>query len=251
MAKFPVFCAECAVERGFSHGYYLADLRDDFCFELRCRYGHDVKCFLGNQGHEILFQASVYSILDGCYRDAILFLFSCVDSFYEYALRVIFSDRGLDDDIFKACWEDVSQQSERRRGAFVFLWVRTFGGCPELLSDKWVSLRNTVAHGGKIPTRQEAVDFGNAVFDMLRPQIAALLSRFPDAWRTQDERVGRERRMKLGDGSGISRLFCSMILSEFVGFGRGNLNYIEYCLDFYSESGKFADLRKDPSRFIR
>ena len=51
---------------------------------------------------------------------------------------------------------------------------------PNLLPQKSVELRNDVIHKGKIPTREMAIQYGVAVLEVLRTQISAIQSQFPN-----------------------------------------------------------------------
>jgi len=76
------------------------------------------------------------------------------------------------------CWKEVSSQSERQLGAFVFVWATNFGKAPALLPNALVKFRNEVIHKGKIPSKEEALRYGDAVLGVLRPKLSALKAEF-------------------------------------------------------------------------
>lgn len=156
------------------------EFRDDGRYEVRCSHGHQTTTILQQQKFEVLFEIGTHAILDGYYREAVSSFTSSLERFYEFAIRVLLENVSKSDGLFQSCWKKVSSQSERQLGAFVFLWASHFGEAPKLLSNDLVSFRNNVVHKGKIPTKDEAVNYGNAVLDVLRPKIQAIKRRFGD-----------------------------------------------------------------------
>jgi hypothetical protein len=70
----------------------------------------------------------------------------------------------------------VSAQSERQLGAFIFLYIASFGELPTLL-DK-AKFRNDVIHKGYLPDRDEAIDFGAATYKVIQDGAQKLKSSF-------------------------------------------------------------------------
>ncbi len=54
---------------------------------------------------------------------------------------------------------------------------------PKLLSNRKVKFRNEVVHKGKIPSRQEALDYGQAVLDVVRPILKQVKKKYPEGVR--------------------------------------------------------------------
>jgi len=77
-------------------------------------------------------------------------------------------------------WDSIKKQSERQLGAFVGLYSSEFQKSPKLLTNKQTQFRNAVIHAGKIPTRSEAVDFGQDVLDVIRPIFREVKAKYPD-----------------------------------------------------------------------
>lgn len=86
----------------------------------------------------------------------------------------------MNDDTYNKVWKQVSNQSERQLGAFLFLWTNKFDEVPELLTNKDTKFRNEVIHKGKIPTKEEALIFGNTILKIIRPKIKQLQSLFEE-----------------------------------------------------------------------
>jgi hypothetical protein len=77
-------------------------------------------------------------------------------------------------DVFGASWKKVSSQSERQLGAYVFLYVVSFGAVPHLLSNKMVELRNDVIHKDVLPEKHDAVTFGAAAYEVIHNGVQKL-----------------------------------------------------------------------------
>lgn len=71
--------------------------------------------------------------------------------------------------------EKVSSQSERQLGAFIFLFTQHFKTKPELLHDNLVKLRNEVIHKGKIPTKDEAIKYGQEILELITGYLKKLI----------------------------------------------------------------------------
>lgn len=155
------------------------EFSDDGRYEFSCSFGHETTTILQQQKFEILFDIGAHAILDGYYREAVSSFTSSLERFYEFSLRVLLEKASKSDELFQSCWKKVSNQSERQLGAFIFLWACNFDEPPELLPNGQVSFRNDVIHKGKIPTRGEAVQYGDTVLKVIRPKMHAIQDQFP------------------------------------------------------------------------
>lgn len=175
-------CMKCLQESGNPTGEFArVEFRDDGKYVLTCSNGHETTTILQQQKFEVLFDIGANAILDGYHREAVSSFAASLERFYEFSIRAFLSQSSGSDSLFKACWKSVSSQSERQLGAFVFLWASHFNSPPALLANSQVSFRNDVVHKGKIPTKEEALAFGNAVLGVLRPNMLALREKLPDA----------------------------------------------------------------------
>jgi hypothetical protein len=170
---------ECLREFGKpTEEFHKVEFRDDGCYEITCTYGHETTTILQQQKFEVLFEIGAHAVLDGYYREAVSSFTSSLERFYEFSLRVFLENASKSDLLFQSCWKKVASQSERQLGAFTFLWASNFGEPPELLSNVQVSFRNEVIHKGKIPSKEEAIQYGNSVLSVIRPKIIAMQGRF-------------------------------------------------------------------------
>lgn len=207
-------CMQCFQEFGkpteeLSH----VEFRDDGRYEIKCSFGHETATVLQQQKFEVLFDIGAYAILDGYYREAISSFTSSLERFYEFSLRVFLENDSKSDELFQNCWKKVANQSERQLGAFIFLWASKFNETPELLPNSQISFRNDVIHKGKIPTRTEAIRYGNAILDVLRPKILAIRDKFPEEVSKVTFYHLRDCRSDVDDGKLVSTMGISTIVS--------------------------------------
>lgn len=175
-------CMKCLQEFGKPSGEFArVEFRDDGKYELTCSHGHKVTTVLQQQKFEVLFDIGAHAILDGYYRESVSSFAASLERFYEFSIRVFLSKASGSDNLFKTCWKSVSSQSERQLGAFIFLWASTFNVPPAVLSLPKVAFRNDVVHKGKIPTKEEAIAFGDSILNVLRPNMLALREQLPDS----------------------------------------------------------------------
>jgi hypothetical protein len=153
---------------------------DDGHYDFVCSFNHKTTLFLKQQKFQILFDLGANAIVDRYYREAVSSFNSSMERFYEFTIRIVLNNYSKSDDLFKCCWKKVSNSSERQLGAFIFLWASTFGNNPELLSEKLTKFRNDVIHKGRIPSKKESIEFGDAVLGVIRPKMLELLDRFQD-----------------------------------------------------------------------
>lgn len=154
------------------------EFRDDGRYEVMCPKGHKSVTILQQQKFEVLFDIGAYAIVDGYYREAVSSFTSSLERFYEFFAKAVLFAKGIEEQTFAQAWKIVASLSERQLGAFVFLYLSEFGRPPTLLSDSKVRIRNKVIHQGTIPGRQEALDYGQAVLDVVRPIIRQVKERY-------------------------------------------------------------------------
>lgn len=207
-------CMQCFQEFGkptdeFSH----VEFCDDGRYEIRCSFGHQTTTILQQQKFEVLFDIGAHAILDGYYREAVSSFTSSLERFYEFSLRIFLEKSSGSDALFQSCWKMVANQSERQLGAFVFLWASNFGELPTLLSNSQVNFRNDVIHKGRIPTKEDAIKYGNAVLDVLRPKILEIKGRFAEEVTKVTFYHLRDSRSDSDEGKQVSTMGISTIVS--------------------------------------
>lgn len=173
--KLPLACAQCMQEDIMNAMTgIIVGFKDDGRYEVTCQKGHSSITILQQQKYEILFEIGAYAIVDGYYREAVSSFSSALERYYEFFIKVICISREIDMAKFLEAWKEVSKQSERQLGAFIFIHLLETGSKPTLLKSKLINFRNDVIHKGKIPSRDEAVEYGQAVLDIIQPLIKKL-----------------------------------------------------------------------------
>jgi hypothetical protein len=129
---------------------------------------------------ELLFDLAANAIVDGYYREAVSSFTSTLERFYEFYIQVICEKSIISEDAFAATWKRVAAQSERQLGAFAFLYLIENGTPPRVLPDTMIGFRNDVTHKGKLPKKQEAVEYGQEILDLIAPVLNELKARHPD-----------------------------------------------------------------------
>lgn len=153
---------------------YPAELQDGGMYRLVCKNGHETFTCVQEQKFEVLFELALNAIVDGYYREAVASFSSSLERFYEFYLRVMCSKRGLDDATMADAWKAVSRQSERQFGAYAFTYLLENGTVAAVLPEQKVAFRNDVIHKGRIPSRDEAISYGEDVLHVISPILNLL-----------------------------------------------------------------------------
>ena len=178
--RLPLICAQCMVDDVSSARVVkVAEFLDENIYEVECPKGHRSITVLQQQKFELLFEIGAHAILDGYYREAVSSFTTSLERFYEFFIRVSLNQDESVRKLLPDAWKLVAVQSERQFGAFIFLYVAKTGEMPVLPSSKEIELRNAVVHRGKIPTRNEAIQYGNGVLNVIRAGLDNTKRHFP------------------------------------------------------------------------
>jgi hypothetical protein len=139
--------------------------------EAKCDNGHIMLSFFQNRRFEILFEMGAIAIIDGYFREAVSDFTASIERFLEFYVRFSMWDRGVSEPVVSPTWKEVSNQSERQLGAFLFLYALDYNRPANYLDSKTVNFINSVIHKGYIPKMDETVEFGNKVLAYLRPKV--------------------------------------------------------------------------------
>ncbi len=184
--KIIVSCQECVNAKEKDNAAVLT-LGNENTYKVVCDKGHIQNISLPNQKHEILFEFGVYSIVDGYYREAISSFAAALERYYEYFLRVI-TTKDYQKESFDKTWKNVSSQSERQLGGYIFAHFLVYRQAPPLISSSLVELRNKAIHKGYIPKKEEALKFGAGIAILINNGIARLREHF----NTEIEEIARQ-----------------------------------------------------------
>lgn len=212
--RLTLSCMQCLQENGRPGGASQIEVRDDGCYMATCPSGHRTVTVLQQHKFEVLFEIGAHAILDGYYREAVSSFTSSLERFYEYTIRILLEKSSGSDDLFQAAWKNVSNMSERQLGAFIFLWSNHFKENPLLLPTGLITFRNEVIHKGKIPSREEAVKYGDAVLAVLRPKIKNINETLPEQVLSSSFRQVMASAEKAGTSQGVGTMSINTILGQ-------------------------------------
>lgn len=160
------------------------ELAEDRVYRGTCDRGHSVCFVLPQQKFEILFDLGVCAIFDGYAREAVLSFAASLERYFEFSVRVILRKQGVEAEKITEMWKAISAQSERQLGSFIGLYTSEFKKKPNIMDQKHVTIRNNVAHKGAIPTKDEAIEFGDYIVSLIRPLTEEMLEHSRQAVRT-------------------------------------------------------------------
>jgi hypothetical protein len=93
--------------------------------------------------------------------------------FQEFVVRVMFVKDIVSEEQFDKAWMKIGR-SEPQYGVYVGVYTIDRGVPPPTMSDSMKTFRNDVIHKGKIPSEDEAVRYGEVVFNVIEPILSDL-----------------------------------------------------------------------------
>jgi hypothetical protein len=102
--------------------------------------------------------------------------------------------------------------SERQLGMFIAAHLLHFKKAPNLMPEKRANFRNDVIHKGRIPLKEEAVEYANEVLGLIRPLLIEVKKTMTDSVQTftmgriakRHEVLGQTPRSTLSIASAVS-----------------------------------------------
>lgn len=180
--KLPITCNQCKASNTNSSIYLEGvEIRDDHLYKITCPNGHESVTLLTVQRYEMLFEIGAYAVVDGYYREAISSFTSSLERYYEFFIKTILTAQCKATAEVEKSWKNVSNQSERQLGGYIFTHLLAFGVTPSQVENSLVKLRNEVIHKGKIPSRDEAIKYGEHILSLIREGIKKLRHFHQDA----------------------------------------------------------------------
>jgi hypothetical protein len=169
------------------------ELTDDHRVNARCERGHEFPALISNPRHELLFEMSLRALSDGYLREAVMNASAALERCLEFfAVSALVPEPGPIEEgkgwpIMADEQEAVlglrarlrkqwGKQSERQVGAFLFAHAQLCGDLPKwcaALSER-AKLRNSVVHGGQIPTADETLDYCRWVYEAITTTMTTL-----------------------------------------------------------------------------
>lgn len=160
-------CMECQKELGHpSFEPIIANYYDEPIAYIECDRGHKSVFMLQSQKFEVLLESAANALLEGYTLEAASTLSSAYERFFEFSIKVLCSKQRVSEKELKKTFKDVSRQSERQLGGFLFLYLLEFGES-YVLDKKLIEFRNKVIHKGYIPTPKEVEAFAEQVYSQI------------------------------------------------------------------------------------
>ena len=115
--------------------------------------------------------------------------------------------------ISESAWEEMTCLFAPSLGAFIFLHLLELGCKPTLLNNNKIKFRNGVIHKGMIPSEEQALEYGQAVLDVIRPLLKILKENYSEAISTAVFQYLNSIRNPSDDGVPVSTMCLTTILS--------------------------------------
>ena len=177
------------------------DLNDVGYYEFTCSKGHLSFNAVQEQKFELLFQNGCHAILDGYCREAITSFSASLESFYAFFIEISCIKNETPKEDKENSWKIVTRQSERQLGAFLYLWLTEYKKIPKLLKQRDIEFRNTVVHQGKIPTSEEAINFGQSVLYLFEEYLPLIKTSFIEEIRKATHEHIKKVNSQIPEGS--------------------------------------------------
>jgi len=181
--KLDVFCPCIIVD--VQKGNFSAqqiELDDNRFYPFECNNGHKLVTYIQNNKYEILFELGLKALKDEYYIEAIANFHTSLERFNEFCIKLFLlhqdSSPPLFDDKLKeidSFWKVITNQSERQYGLYSGLYYSVLKEIPQDIqkiklrgsNSSLVAVRNSIIHKGSLSNRQQAIDFGYAVFEYI------------------------------------------------------------------------------------
>lgn len=212
-------CMECQKQFGIpSFEPIIADYYEGATAYIECANGHSSALVLQSQKFEVLLESAANAILEGYTIEAASTFSAAYERFFEFAIKVFCKKHKIEDTPLKNTFNQVSKQSERQIGAFLFLYLISFNK-EYKLNEKITNFRNKVIHKGHIPTPKEVIDFGELIYQEIYSITQLLKNTFPDELQKTvfDDLVARNKAVSNGIPRATSTgamFFCLSTMSE-------------------------------------
>ena len=181
-----LICGEC-IKESLKSNYIFDDelivpvsqIAESGIDSVTCNKGHKTKVTLRNAKFELLFDLGLNGLTDGYFSEGVSRFTASLERFYEFFIKVALNNE-IHDSVFEEAWKTIKNQSERQLGAYIFLYVKEIKKIPLLLNSKSISFRNDVTHKGSIPNREQTLEYGENVRNIINNAISEMKAHFGD-----------------------------------------------------------------------
>lgn len=155
------------------------EIEDGGIVRAECTRGHRATYVLTEPLFDLMFEFACLALIGGYRREAVVGFVTALERFEEFCVRAVAHRLDVDPDAYVAAARGDMKHAERQHGAFLFSYLvalkRPFDTRPR---QRVITLRNSVAHGGVIPSYEEAHESGETVMRIVH---GVLLELFPGA----------------------------------------------------------------------
>jgi len=169
------------------------ELNDVGYVHVSCDKGHQSIVVYDSRRYEVLLQSASSALLEGYANEAISTFSTALERCYEFYIRVVLRSRGIPPEQIEKAWKEVAAQSERQFGAFHFLRLLEHGE-PLKINPNIAKTRNSVVHRGKIATTDDALAFGELVYNRIKGIEASLSKNEKDVETEQKHEVDSQKQ---------------------------------------------------------
>ncbi|WP_326894600.1 hypothetical protein U8P73_36305 (plasmid) [Rhizobium beringeri] len=165
---------------------------------------------------ELLFEIGFQALVAGYPRAAIADFAASWERFQEFIFWIVSGRNQVAIDQINSAWKDVAAQSERQRGLFVGSYLSARGEVPPTLPRNMVELRNDVVHKGRLASTEQALQYGGAVVDAMKPIMSWVLAEHGSIYDDYDFRAQQKVFASLAPGERPTSWFLPLLLREII-----------------------------------
>jgi len=166
--KILATCLKCAEENKLTE-------QDPYSY---VQYNEKMSTYVCNNGHknnfkilknkfELLYDSAIISFYDSYYREAVMNLYSCLENFQEYVIKILlYSIKKLQYNEIESYLKRIKSRSECREGCFYSI-CKIYLDKDYFIDDKYKSLRNQVVHNGIFPDKRQTQNFAKYTFNFI------------------------------------------------------------------------------------
>lgn len=222
----------------------FADYFDDATAHVVCSRGHKSSIILQSPKFEILLDSAANAILEGYTLEGCATLYAAYERLIEFAIKVMCIKGALEEALISNIFKEVSVQSERQIGAFIFLYALNFSETYRPKRDI-IEFRNKCIHKGYIPTKEETFDFADKIYCEISSIYKKLEDNFPEEvikCITMGLKSRALKRFESAKASGIEYEWSTTVSSSFFMWARQQENKtFREALEIFDQNKKLMD----------
>jgi hypothetical protein len=190
-------CMMCTKLHGLGSSEYVSSpYYEDRATIHTCTRGHKNVTMVQSHKFEVLLESGANALLAGFTVEASTSTAAALERYFEFALQVLLTHRGMSREVYNLVFAEMSSQSERQLGAFMAQWAQEFGEAYSFPKN-YLRNRNRVVHKGHMPAPDECSAFCGVVYGEIVKLQAKLAARCQDAINKVVMQDIEERQQKI------------------------------------------------------